>query len=367
MRVTVPVILAGGIGERFWPMSRSSSPKQLHAIGADKSMLEETLARVRECCLGDGDVKPMLITGAGIAQKVRAALGDGANVEIISEPVGKNTAPAIAIAAAVVNKRYGGDAVMIVASADHAIKPVSDFVNAVNCAVEVARKRGGLIVFGIKPSRPETGYGYIELGDGIDINASSQNCTAFNVKRFVEKPSAENAKMFMESGRFLWNSGMFVWKASTILDEFRQHMPELYGQAMDAAEKGFSEDAINEFYDVCCKESIDFGIMEKAGRVSVVCGSFFWDDLGSWEALSRVYGSDGDGTTVAGPLVYESDRTDSLIINKSTRTLAAVGLQNVAVVAVDDAVLVIDRSRLPDLKKYLSEIKGCGKFPENLF
>ncbi|MDR3011849.1 MAG: mannose-1-phosphate guanylyltransferase [Chitinispirillales bacterium] len=362
---TIPIILAGGIGERFWPMSRSSSPKQLHAIGSDKSMIEETILRTQDCC--SADAKPMLITGAPIADKVRRALGNDIDgIEIIAEPVGKNTAPAIAIAAAIIKKRYD-DAVMAVVSADHAIKPINEFVHAIHCAVDLAKKRDGLIVFGIKPSRPETGYGYIELGEHIDTNTPSPNCSAFAVKRFVEKPDAENAKMFMESGKFLWNSGMFVWKASTILEEFRQNMPDLYEQAMNASDKNFTAEAISEFYSVCRKESIDFGIMEKARNVSAVCGDFFWDDLGSWEALSRIYGENDNGTTVTGPLTYESGCADSLIVNKSNRTLAAVGLKNVAVIAVDDALLVIDRSQLPDLKKYLSEIKECGKFPDNLF
>jgi mannose-1-phosphate guanylyltransferase len=362
----VPVILAGGIGERFWPMSRSAAPKQLHAIGSDKTMLEETILRVRACC-SDG-VRPMLITGINIADKVAQSLGDeSGKIEIIAEPAGKNTAPAIAIAAAIIKERYG-DAVMVVVSADHAIKPVEKFSRAVDHAVNVAKTHGGLVVFGIKPSRPETGYGYIELGDGIDTDISQPaDCKAFRVKRFVEKPTAENAVKFMESGKFLWNSGMFVWKASAILNEFRQHMPDLYDQTVSASKKGFSADAVNEFYSVCRKESIDFGIMEKAQTVSAVCGDFFWDDLGSWESLSRVYDGSDLGTTAAGQLIYQNDCTDSLIINKSPRTLAAVGLNNVAVIAVDDALLVIDRSRLPDLKKYLGEIKSSGKFPPELF
>ncbi|MDR2578987.1 MAG: NTP transferase domain-containing protein [Chitinispirillales bacterium] len=360
----IPVILAGGIGERFWPMSRSASPKQLHAIGSDKSMLEETILRVESFC--SDSVKPVLITGAGIAEKVAETLG-GINdkIEIIAEPAGKNTAPAIAIAAAMLKHRHD-DAVMVVVSADHAITPTAEFAKAVDTAVNTAKTHGGLVVFGIKPSRPETGYGYIELGGKIQAGATGE-CAAFEVKRFVEKPNAENAEKFMSSGNFLWNSGMFVWTASAILEEFRQHMPDLYGQAMDAAKKDFSQEAINEFYSVCRKESIDFGIMEKAGRVSAVRGDFFWDDLGSWESLSRVHGSNDSGTTVTGPLIYESGCTDSLIVNKSARTLAAVGLQNVAVIAVDDALLVIDRSRLPDLKKYLSEIKDSKNFSDELF
>ena len=366
---TIPVILAGGIGERFWPMSRSSSPKQLHAIGSDKSMIEETILRTQDC--RSDDVKPMLITGAGIADKVAAAVGSD-DIEIIAEPIGKNTAPAIAIAAAIIKKRHG-DAVMVVVSADHAIKPAKKFSHAVRRAVDLAAKRDELVVFGIKPTRPETGYGYIELGEPIETPQPSESGdgatgrAAFKVKRFVEKPNPEKAKIFMESGNFLWNSGMFVWKASTILNEFQRNMPDLYDQAVSASNKDFTAEAINEFYAVCRKESIDFGVMEKAKSVSAVCGDFFWDDLGSWESLSRVYGVNGSGTTAAGPLIHDSECVDSLIVNKTNRALVVVGLKNVAAVAVDDAVFVIDRSRLPDLKMYLSEIKESGKLPAELF
>ena len=358
---TIPVILAGGIGERFWPMSRSSAPKQLHAIASERTMLEDTLLRLGGVC--SADTKPMIITGVSIAQKVKSSLKNDGDAEIISEPVGKNTAPAIALGAAIIQKRYG-DAVMIVVSADHAISPKEAFADAANAAVELASIGGGLVVFGIKPSRPETGYGYIETGAPL---SSSNNICAFKVKRFVEKPDAANARRFMEEGTFLWNSGMFVWKASTILNEFREHMPDLYNQAMEAANKNFTDEAIAEFYNVCVKESIDFGIMEKAENVSAVAGSFSWDDLGSWESLSRVHGVDKNNNTVSGPLVFEQECNNSLIINKSPLTLCAVGLDNVAFIAVDDAVLAIDRSKLPDLKKYLSQIKDSKKFPDELF
>jgi mannose-1-phosphate guanylyltransferase len=183
----------------------------------------------------------------------------------------------------------------------------------------------------------------------------------------VEKPNIRDAAVFMESGNFLWNSGMFVWKASANLEEFKKNMPELHGQAMAAADKGFSPDAIDKFYSVCPKESIDYGIMEKAEEVNAVCGEFSWDDLGSWESLSRVLGVNNAGTTVDGAAVYESGCGDSLVINKSNLALAAIGLKDVAVIAVDDAILAIDRSRLPELKKYLAEIKASGKFSTDLF
>jgi len=388
---TVPVILAGGIGERFWPLSRSSSPKQLHAISSERSMLEETLFRMRACCPNSS--APLIIAGAAIVGKISDALRavdtcarvlngpseSGAavmsalssmetDVDIIAEPQGKNTAPAIALAAALITARYG-DSIMVVVSADHAISPDDAFELAIYRAVNIAAGRDGLVVFGVKPSRPETGYGYIELGDQLAANADigAGGCTAFKVKRFVEKPNAGDAAAFMESGNFLWNSGMFVWKTSAILEAFKKYMPDLHGQALAAADKDFTPEAINEFYSVCPKESIDYGIMEKAENVCAVRGTFSWDDLGSWESLSRILGSNDAGTTVGGAAVYESGCGDSLIINRSGRALAAIGLNNAAVIAVNDAILAIDRSRLPELKKYLAEIKNSGKLPADLF
>jgi mannose-1-phosphate guanylyltransferase/mannose-6-phosphate isomerase len=382
---TVPVILAGGIGERFWPLSRSSSPKQLHAVASERSMLEETLFRVRACC--QNGAAPLLVVGAGIADKAADALravdtevrilnrptdgGDGmgifmaaeAAVDIIAETQGKNTAPAIALAAAFISARYG-DAVMIVLSADHAISPDDAFSRALERAVGIAAESGGLVVFGVKPTRPETGYGYIETGEPLP---PGDGCVAFNVRRFVEKPNAGDAAAFMKSDSFLWNCGMFVWKASVILEAFKKHIPDLYGQAVAAADGGFTPEAIEEFYAAAGKESIDYGIMEKADAVSVVRGEFFWDDLGSWESLSRVFGSNGAGTTVNGDAVYEDGCVNSLVVNKSGRALAAIGLKDAAVIAVGDAVLAIDRSRLPELKRYLADIKNSGKFSADLF
>jgi len=355
-------------------------------------MLEETLFRMRVCC--PNAAAPLIITGAAIADKTADTLAAvdaetrilnarqhdapkdkrmntltamDTEVNIIAEPQGKNTAPAIALAAALIIAKYG-DAVMAIASADHAISPDDAFERAVNHAVNVAIEHGGLVVFGVKPSRPETGYGYIEIGDPLTADTDASGCAAFKVKRFVEKPNAVDAATFVESGDFLWNSGIFVWKASVISEAFKKYMPDLYNQTMTVADDGFSPEAIDEFYSVCAKESIDYGIMEKAEDVSVVRGEFSWDDLGSWESLGRILGSNNAGTTVDGAAVYENGCCDSLVINKSsTLALTAIGLKNVALVAVDDAVLAIDRSRLPEFKKYLAEIKAGGKFPADLF
>jgi mannose-1-phosphate guanylyltransferase len=386
---TVPVILAGGIGERFWPMSRSSAPKQLLALVSGRSMLEETLFRARACC--PDCAVPLLITGAGIAGKAVAALKavdteariineagaeplrvPGAEmaaamdmdtyVDIIAEPQGKNTAPAIALAAALVSARHG-DAVMAVLSADHAISPALAFKRALSRAVAIATESGDLVTFGVMPARPETGYGYIETG----VPVPGAGCAAFRVKRFVEKPNAANAAAFMESGAFLWNCGIFAWKASAILEAFKEHIPGLHAQAMAAAAAGFAPRAIDEFYAACPKESIDYAIMEKAANVSVVCGDFAWDDLGSWESLARLFGANAAGTTANGDALYEQGCEGSLVINRSGRALVALGLKDTAVIAVGDAVLAIARRQLPELKRHIADIKSSGIFPAELF
>ncbi len=357
----IPVILAGGIGERFWPLSRSSMPKQLHSLISDKTMIEETLNRVSPLC--PEDKKPLIVTSEHIAQKIREILSTTIDFELFGEPEGKNTAPAIALAAAWIEKQFG-DSVMVIVSADHAITPKDRFISTVRYAATVASETDQLIVFGIKPTRAETGYGYIQPD-------KQRNCDAarplFKVKRFVEKPTISKANEFFNSGDYYWNSGMFVWRSSVILSQLKQYMPQLYKQTQTLAAHNFTESAIRSFYSACSKESIDCGVLEHSESVSFIAGDFNWDDIGSWESLTRLEGENGSHTTVAGPAVYEKECSDSLIVNKSGLSVAAIGLKGVAVVAVDDALLVIERSKLPDLKKYLQEIKSSGRLPEDLF
>ncbi len=356
----VPVILAGGIGERFWPLSRSAKPKQLLKIISNKTMLEETLLRVAPFC--SKKVKPLIVTSKAISSKFKSLLPSDLKYDLIVEPVGKNTAPAIAIAASWVEAKYG-DSVMIVLSADHEIRPRQAFIDAAKFAVNLASNQNGLVIFGIKPSRAETGYGYIQLGKKID---SCKNINGFSVKRFIEKPSIQKAQKLFQSDKYMWNSGMFVWKTSVILEEFATFMPQIHRMVEAAAKLGFSKDAISTFYEDCPKESIDFGIMEHSRRVFAVVGDFLWDDIGSWESVSRVHPKDKLNSTVVGLKVYQKESSDSIIVNKSSRAVAAIGLKNAVVVSTDDAVLVIDRSKLPDFKKYLNEMKS-GALPPNLF
>jgi mannose-1-phosphate guanylyltransferase len=357
----VPVILAGGIGERFWPLSRASMPKQLLKLVSSRTMAEETLARV--AAFSSEGVKPLVITSNAIGDRIKELLPKEWEYDMIIEPVGKNTAPAVALAASWIEEKYG-PSVMVVLSADHDIRPKEEFTSAMKFAVDLAEKTEQLIVFGVKPSRPDTGYGYIMLGKKIDEN---DGVNGFSVKRFIEKPNETDAKKYVEDGGYMWNSGMFVWTTKVILEEFEAYMPELFKLVKIAEGKKFSQDAVDAFYTTCKKESIDYGIMEHSKRVSAAVGNFNWDDIGSWESIPRLNGTDGSGTTVTGDTVFNKDNKESILVNRSKLTVAAIGLENIAIIVTDDAVLAIDRSKLPDLKKYLNEIKGNKEFPSTLF
>ena len=357
---TVPLVLAGGKGERFWPLSRASRPKQLLPLTSRKTMIEETLARVKS--VSSAGVKPLVITGRECAAGIRAALGRPFAYDCIVESVGKNTAPAVGIAAAWMRRRYG-DAVMLVVSADHAIAPLGAYVKAVRAAVTTAQATDSLVVFGVRPSRPDVGYGYINIGKTI---SRGNGVPCYAVRRFVEKPTLPVARRYVASGKYLWNSGMFVWKASVVLDEIRHHMPELFEEIITAEKAGFSRSALETFYANCTKESIDYGIMEKSSRIAAVCGTFFWDDIGSWEEIARVHEKNKSGTVAVGPAIFESGSVSSIIYNSSNRAVAAIGLDNTVLVVTSDAVCAIARPLLPDLKKFLGLMKE-KKFPSSLF
>lgn len=359
----VPVILAGGIGERFWPASHSKRPKQLLPLISEKMMIEETFERVLPLC--EGDVRPLIVTGNKIADLIVETLGDSYAYDVIAEPVAKNTAPAVGAAAAHCKAKYGEDSVMVVVSADHAIRPIEKFVAAATYAVEVASQEDTLVVFGIKPDRPDTGYGYIELSG--ERGTSSLGVKSFNVNRFVEKPTAEKAEEYLAAGNYLWNSGMFIWRTGVILDQFQKQMPALYSDMEILMDAGCTAEAMDTFYHTCMKESIDFGIMEHATSVSAVEGIFDWDDIGSWESLPRIHGTEENGNCITGPNVYSSENKNCTIANMSGHTVAVVGAENMLVVTVSNATLVISRDKLPEIKKYLNELKGSGDFPAELF
>ena len=359
--VTVPVILAGGIGERFWPLSRSTMPKQLLPLISSKTMLEETLRRVAPLC--EKNVRPLIITGRAIAGQIKKVVPSTISYDCIVEPEGKNTAPAVALAAAWIEKKYGS-AVMIILSADHNIQPKSAFLASMRAAVRYARGNDVLVVFGIKPARIETGYGYLHSGKKI---SEEQGEAIYKVRRFVEKPTATKAAHYFKSGSYFWNSGMFVWQTAVILAEFKRHLPALFRQTEKARKGRFSQKAIAEFYRTAEKESIDYGIMERSEQVVMVAAEFAWDDVGSFEALGRIHPQSPSGVTTVGKQVHALDCTDTIVYNGSPACIAAVGVDNVAVIATGDALLVIDRSKLPEIKSYLTKLKTSGDLSSRFF
>jgi mannose-1-phosphate guanylyltransferase len=252
---------------------------------------------------------------------------------------------------------------MIVVSADHAIRPLEKFVSAAKYGIEIANREKTLVVFGITPKRPEIGYGYIELC--CEKGISNDGVRSFSVNQFVEKPTIEKAKEYLASGKYLWNSGSFIWKTQTIIEQFKSDMPQLYSDMLKLERNNCDKAALDEFYHNCIKESIDFGIMEKAKNVSAVEGVFEWDDIGAWEAMVRIHGKDENSNTLVGNGIFSAQNENCILINRSQSSVAVIGVKDVLVVNVDDTTLVISQDKLPDLKKYIAETKKI--FPENLY
>lgn len=339
-----PVILAGGVGERFWPSSRAGRPKQMLSLLSSKSLFEETLDRAAKLAPAKNI---MVVTRASLTNVIRKSAGKR-KCAIVGEPVGKNTAPAIAVAASWVMRR-DPKGVMVVLSSDHGISPVKDFVRTVGDAVNAALK-DYLVVFGIPPMRPDVGYGYIQVGPSVG--------KAFQVKRFLEKPNAATARRFVKTRQYLWNSGMFVWKASRIVEEFARQMPDVHRltRPLDRV-WGTSRQKreVDAFYHKTPSQSIDYGIMENASRVAVVKATFHWDDVGSWEALWRIRKLDKDGNVLFGKAL-SVDNKDSLLFAEQGLIVGS-GLENIVVVRTRDATLVLPRKELDKMKSLLAQIR----------
>jgi len=356
----IPVILAGGVGERFWPLSRRGRPKQVLAIISKRPMIEETIIRARTVC--GKDVRPLIVTGRAMAPHILRCLPKNLRCDNIIEPAGKNTAPAIAAAAAVIRKKFG-DALMLVLPADHAVSTTAQFASAVRQAAAIAAG-DRLCVFGIRPSRPDTGYGYIQAGEKFQAGGT---LPSFIVRRFVEKPAAAVARKYCASGYYYWNSGMFLWKASVILEEIAAHMPDLHQHVAALTARPITAARLDAFYRRCPAQSIDFGVMEKSARVIMVCPEFRWDDVGSWEALERIHGRNEHATTHVGERIFDGGCAGSIVVNTSKLTVAACGLKDTVVAATDDAVLVVSRDKIPLMKQYLAAMKSAKGLPRQIF
>lgn len=347
------LIMAGGRGERFWPRSRQSLPKQFLSLTDDKkTMLQLTVERILPLVAME-DI--FIVTNRGYRELVRAQLPELPDENILCEPVGKNTAPCIGLGAVHIAKKYG-DAVMMVLPSDHLIKYTSLFLNTLSDACEVAEQGGNLVTLGIAPDCPETGYGYIKFQPEQTLGR------AFAVERFVEKPDLETAKAYLASEQYLWNSGMFIWKTSTILKNLQTYLPETYrglykiGEAIGTP---MEEQVLEREFQGFRAESIDYGVMEKARDIYILSGAFGWDDVGSWLAVSRIKRSNELGNVVEGNVVTVDTR--DTIIQGGGKLIAAVGLEDMIVVDSEDALLICEKAHAGDIKKVLENLKICNR------
>lgn len=347
------LIMAGGRGERFWPRSRQSLPKQFLSLTDDKkTMLQLTVERILPLVAME-DI--FIVTNRGYRELVRAQLPELPEGNILCEPVGKNTAPCIGLGAVHIAKKYG-DAVMMVLPSDHLIKYTSLFLNTLTDACEVAEQGGNLVTLGIAPDCPETGYGYIKFQPEQTVGR------AFAVDKFVEKPDLETAKAYLASEQYLWNSGMFIWKTSTILDNLQAHLPETYAglcKIREAIGTPMEEQVLEREFQGFRAESIDYGVMEKARDIYILSGAFGWDDVGSWLAVSRIKRSNELGNVVEGNVVTVDTR--DTIIQGGGKLIAAVGLEDMIVVDSEDALLICEKAHAGDIKKVLENLKICNR------
>jgi mannose-1-phosphate guanylyltransferase len=358
---TYAIILAGGSGTRFWPASRKALPKQLLPLGSsgDLTLIAETVRRILPIVSRE---RILIATGADLVEASRRTLPELPASAFLGEPLARNTAPCIAWAASIVARR-DPEAVAMVLPSDHRIVDEAGFRRIVEIALDSARG-GAITTIGIEATRPDTGYGYIELGDPVSGELR-------RALRFVEKPNAALAKEYVESGRYLWNGGMFFFRAQQMLDEVARHLPELasgIARIQAAAREGSEREraVTHEVFAGLTPVSIDVGLMEKLDVIHVVPGSFGWSDLGSWESAWDLAEKDAQGNATNARAVTVDARNNLLfdLRREKKGLMAIVGLHDVCVVQTDDALLVIPRSRSQDVRAIVAELERRGERDE---
>ena len=346
----IPIILSGGAGTRLWPLSWGDHPKQFLPLVSERTMIQETLLRLKGLELG----APIISCGEGHRFMVAQQIGEVSDKKptIILEPMAKNTAPAIAAACCAAMKQ-DKDAVVVVLPSDHVIADVPAFQNAVKAAALNAEK-GALVTFGIVPTFPATGYGYVKA-------AGAETDGAYTLERFVEKPCLEKAQEYLASGEYAWNSGMFVFKAATFLEELKLYNPEMAELSIEAFEKAnIDTDFIRlnaEAFGKIKGDSIDYAVMEKTTKGRVVKLNAGWDDVGSWSALYDISKKDENQNVIKGDDVITLDTTSSYI-RGGKRTIATIGLDDVVIVDSDDSLLIAAKGKIQDVKKVAEIIKA---------
>ncbi|MFI5176041.1 MAG: mannose-1-phosphate guanylyltransferase [Terriglobia bacterium] len=349
------VILAGGRGTRFWPQSRIAEPKQLLKILTDRSLLQQSVDRIGPL-IPPGNI--FVLGNKILRDSIREQLPEVPPDQIIADPVGHNTAPCIGLAAHLIAQR-DPEAVLVVLPSDQIITRRELFLDCLRAAESVAQKGENIVVLGLKPTRPETGFGYVEVeepgvvrGVGVKVHV---------VERFVEKPDRPTAERYLANGNYYWNGGIFIWKASTVITATARFLPatdKALTEIAARAEAGFLEGALEEWYPRTDSISVDYGIMEKAGNIFCVASDIGWSDLGSWEALYEVLEKDSSGNILKGNCITLDARGN--LIDVPDKLVALIGVKDLIIVQTEDALLICDRNRSQDVSKLVKELEHRG-------
>ncbi len=349
-----PVILAGGSGTRLWPRSRREKPKQFLRFNSPHTLLRETYERLLPLTAAD---RMYVVTNERFVEQVRAELPDLPPENVLGEPEGRNTAPAMGWAAALIAREHP-EAITALFPADHIVTRVDVFQRVLRAAVTVANT-GRIVTLGISPTEPATGYGYIERGERL---GEHEGFTVYRLVRFTEKPDRATAERFLQTGRFSWNSGMFIWRADRLLSEIAQHLPDLHAgleRILAAWDTPQRDQVVREVWPTLPNTSVDYGIMEHVHDGAVIPVDIGWNDVGSWQAVYQEYPKDDRGNAVEGETLL-LDTEGSLVLSNG-RLLALVGMRDVVVVETEDAILICPRDQAQQVRRVVEELKARGK------
>ncbi|MDD3803251.1 MAG: sugar phosphate nucleotidyltransferase [bacterium] len=349
------VILAGGKGERFWPKSKQTNPKQLLTIISNKSMLEETVVRLESFI----EHERILVIGTSLLEYSIKKLNVVNDSNLLSEPFGKNTALAIGYAAMKIRK-VDSDGIMLVCPADHSIHTNKDFLSTIETGYEFALN-GNLVTFGVTPVRPDEGYGYIELGEQLIENK------VYKIKSFKEKPNIKTARAYLKKGNTLWNSGIFLWRVKDILYAIERYLPEMHKSLMEFEKSIGSEhekDALLKLYSESQSISIDFGIMEQAENIVICRAQFSWDDVGDWNALERIKSKDKNGNILEGSIAEINTKNN--IVSCEDGLLCLIGVEDLIVVRTKNETFICKKSETGEIKNLLKILEKDEKFKNHL-
>lgn len=348
------VIMAGGVGSRFWPLSRTGKPKQfLDFLGTGKTLLQQTYDRFTKICRKENI---LIVTNADYGELVFEQLPELKPEQVLLEPLRKNTAPCIAYANYKI-QQINPEANIIVAPSDHLILKEDEFIRVIRGGLEFIQETDSLLTLGITPDRPETGYGYIQAANG-DIYRNNPNLK--KVKTFTEKPDYEMAKVFYESGDFFWNSGLFIWSLKSIMHAFEKHLPEvnvLFAEGIGLYNTNKERDFILNTYSNCKNISIDYGIMEKAENVFVLCSDFGWSDLGTWGSVFEHSPKQEENNVVSGQNVFIYDLKNTFVKVPDDKLVVLQGLEGYIVVESQNMLLICKREDEQKIKQFVNDIK----------